>query len=718
MAYNPYDLARVARPSTPAAGGGKYALARPAPLTQNGQEEEAQNLQGLQTGKFADVQSAAAATQRANTLRSSQSLQAARGTVARAGDMSPEAALRAQDQAFASASAQNLNADNSVNQLQRQYRQDALNKAGQIEDRAYKGATDERAYQTDADRYNKDQDWKGYEADVGEENRLFGQNFQLGEQARQQGNTDRDYGEGVRRYDLGRADTKGTQAEDTRRFDLQYGASREDRASDVGFRDKQYGDSRDDVAYNRTEDRSRFDLTRGDQNSQFAQTFGANREDRAADVGFRNQQYGDSRADVADDKSFRNLQYGDSRKDTAFGQNLQTQQFGANREDAATSKDQFNQQFGANRQDAAFSQGLARDQFGASREDAADNRNRYDLSRQDANSQFDQTFGANRQDAATAKDQFSQTFGANREDAATQKDQFGQTLADSRSRYDLSRQDANSQFDQTFGANREDATAAREYQAGRDQVGDTRYDQAYTDQRGDVNYDRENATRLEGKGDELAAINSIQDPKAKQAAYNAYMNGEDVSKFITGTLYDSQGSLSKDYQSASPGEQAAAAKIDELRSYYPNKSEAEIQQMAEAERTQDRTLSRAPAEAATKTLAAESAVQRLANGTPQPGDFDTLPSVTTQSIPLGGATNEFLKSSKTGGWTKIGGTPYKLIKGGNTTPGSSRGDYAIMQDEYGAMKYLLPGGSITSTEPKAPAPKPVQLTSSTGRVIR
>jgi hypothetical protein len=115
-------------------GDNLYDLQRQAPVSEGQQLAEQQNTQGLKTGQWADVQSAQNATNRQNALRTSSALQATRGTFARSGvDTSPEAAARAQDQSFSAAEGQNLNGTNAVNQLQRQYRNDAMAQAGKNE---------------------------------------------------------------------------------------------------------------------------------------------------------------------------------------------------------------------------------------------------------------------------------------------------------------------------------------------------------------------------------------------------------------------------------------------------------------------------------------------------------------------------------------------------------------------------------------------------------
>lgn len=123
------------------------SLTAPKPLTENGVLAQKQNLNSLQTGTFAPVQSAQNATNRANMMRQYQAVQLSKGNAMR-GNMSLEAAQRGQDQALANAQSMNLDAQNSVNDLQRKYGEDALNRADTYENEAYGRAVDQRNYDT------------------------------------------------------------------------------------------------------------------------------------------------------------------------------------------------------------------------------------------------------------------------------------------------------------------------------------------------------------------------------------------------------------------------------------------------------------------------------------------------------------------------------------------------------------------------------------------
>lgn len=624
----------------------RYALTRQAPLSQNAQLADNQNLQGLKTGQFADVESARGATDRANALRSASGLQAARGTVARAGgEVSPEAALRAQDQAFASAEAQNLNASNGVNQLQRQYRQDAINQSGAIESRDQTNANNERAYQTNRD--------------------------------------DEQYS----RFGLERANTQQQQqqAVTNNQWDKSFGANREDAATakdefgqtlqnqkdqfgvTAGQNQQQITNQKDQFGQSLSDSRSRFDLSRADSNSQFDQTFGANREDAAT----QKDQFGqtlDQRDKEFGVTSGQNQQQITNQKDQ-FGQT-----YAANREDAGTAKDQFGQTLQTNKDQFAVTSGQSQQQIENQAAQAAQ-RLGYDYA---SLSQTDKEFLMKQ---VQEQGQFDVTSGQNQQQINNQVSQYGQTAADSRSRFDLSRADANTQFDKTFDAGR-----------------------------ADVNYDRTNANRLETKGDSLAEINAIQDPKAKQAAYNAYMNGEDVSQFITGTLYGDKGDLNKDYASASPAQQEIESQVDKLKSitpHEPGETSAEfdtrVRNMATQKAGADYQVSNGVAQDAALDRTVS---QKMSTGTQLSDDEKAyavrkglVNTYTAATLPTNADANA-LKGQQ----VNVDGQVYTVVGGSNAITGKTKWgldthtDYTIL--DKGGTKVYMVNGKIQSTEPK------------------
>lgn len=116
-------------------------------LTEAGGLVEDYVTQGLKTGKFADVESARGAAGRQNDLRTSQALTRAREAAVQAGHQPGTAAYqRMVDEAMAGANSANLQASNNVNQMQRNYWQDAVKRGSELEATHYDRATSERAH--------------------------------------------------------------------------------------------------------------------------------------------------------------------------------------------------------------------------------------------------------------------------------------------------------------------------------------------------------------------------------------------------------------------------------------------------------------------------------------------------------------------------------------------------------------------------------------------
>jgi hypothetical protein len=372
--------------------------------------------------------------------------------------------------------------------------------------------------------------------------------------------------------------------------------------------------------------------------------------------------------------------------------NNQASQFGqtyaAGRQDAATQRDQFGVTSNQNQQQINNQASQAAAQLGYNYATLSQADQQYFQSLAQRQSEFGVTSGQNQQQINNQASQFGVTSGMTQQQINNQAAQFQQNygldqtrVANQANQYDLSRADQNSQFATSAGMTQQQIDA---------QKGNTAYSQT------------------------MDKINSIADPKAKQAAYNAYMNGQDVSQFITGTLYDSKGGLNTAYASASPAQQALQSRIDELKALHPiQKSESglddqtqeqynyDIETQARQELQAADKLQNAPNSTATTQQTAQQAQQNLASGNVTPEAIKALPAVTAQSIPLGSKTAQFLASSQSGGWTNIGGTGYKVLSGGNTTPGKDTGDYAVLQDQSGKTMYLLKDGSITATQPKA-----------------
>lgn len=149
---------------------------------------------------------------------------------------------------------------------------------------------------------------------------------------------------------------------------------------------------------------------------------------------------------------------------------------------------------------------------------------------------------------------------------------------------------------------RNNATAERNYQTGR---ADTTYNRGIEDrnfqtERADVAYNRSETGRLEKQTQEMAAINSIEDPKARQAALNQYLTSQQGNYGSVLGLFNPDGSLKSEYASINPAQASYEQRVAELKAYYPTKTDAEIQAMAQSEREQERAVTREPIDKATK----------------------------------------------------------------------------------------------------------------------
>jgi hypothetical protein len=141
----------------------------------------------------------------------------------------------------------------------------------------------------------------------------------------------------------------------------------------------------------------------------------------------------------------------------------------------------------------------------------------------------------------------------------------------------------------------------------------------------------------------------------------------------------------------------------------PEGVKAVATKVMELQKTQD-----APVTDSTKARTLAEASERLANlapgEAPDPKDLALLPSVNAGGFPRGKDVAKWLESNTTGGWTKINGTPYQVIKGDTivTRPDSTylgigvgeRTDQITeLRDADGNSAWLLENGTITTTKP-------------------
>ncbi len=433
---------------------------------------------------------------------------------------------------------------------------------------------------------------------------------------------------------------------------------RDARANATNERDFQTG--RMDLGYDRNQDASRYADTRGDVNYQ--RGYQENR-DQIGDKRY-DQSYAATRGDTLDARNFRDLSYGDSRSDVNYQRGRDT-----------VGDQRYAQEYSDKRGDVNYDR-----TYQAGRDTVGDQR-------------YDQTYQDSRGDVAYQRGR--DTVGDARYADETAYTRGRDTVGDQR----YADSTAYSRGRDTVG----DARYADEtqYTRGRDTTADNRYNQTYADSRGDVNYNRDESKRLEGKGDVESLISSVQDPKAQNILRSTLASGGDV-KAMYNTMMDN-GTIKEGFHSDSPGTAAFKASADELKAMYPDKSDTEIRDMVKT----NYETAQAPANQAAKTRAQEDAYGRLATGKPQEGDYDQLDSITPQTLPRGSNVAKWLSESKSGGWTKIGNTPYKVVKGarrvsvvGDQFHDDRHEDYTVLQDQNGKTMYLRADGNISAKKPK------------------
>lgn len=260
------------------------------------------------------------------------------------------------------------------------------------------------------------------------------------------------------------------------------------------------------------------------------------------------------------------------------------------------------------------------------------------------------------------------------------------------------------------------ATDERNYQTERADTGYTRgvNERAYTDSRGDITYNRNKTDSLQAKTEKLAAINSIEDPKARQAAMNAYLaeqGGDSTYGAILG-MYNADGSLKPEYQSQNPAQGDYQQRIAELKAYYPGKTDAEYQAMAIKEREADRAVTRGPISEATDANTARDLVKIINSGAKlnetqlqQAIDSKAIKSYTATGLKdfVGKDGAARLAADSPGGLIAIDGQAYKVIGGDQVLTEKVLGKFGDTQEKHidytefeapdGTKKYLWSNGT-------------------------
>lgn len=238
----------------------------------------------------------------------------------------------------------------------------------------------------------------------------------------------------------------------------------------------------------------------------------------------------------------------------------------------------------------------------------------------------------------------------------------------------------------------------------------------YGDDRSDKQNSVNETSRLENKGDTLAAINSIQDPTARQAAMNAYLKGGNVREFIGG-MYEDGGQLKKTYQGETPGALKNRALEDQVRQAFTGRTNPSTGQPYSEQEIQD-YISRYSVsslenqynpvfQGADDRTTIEMEGRLAKGGRPTPEDLGRMNVTPYTAIPYSASElKNFNSTSKTGGWVKLpDGKAYKVV--GQKSPVSNPNvifndnhtDYVKLEDQDGNIVWMDRSGKMTKIEP-------------------
>lgn len=702
-----------------------FQVPRQRPLTQGAQIAEDQNTRGLATGQYADVQSAAGATDRANALRTSNALQATRGTFARSGqDFSPEAAARAQDQSFSAAEGQNLNGTNAVNQLQRQYRNDAMTNANQYESaanqRQQQGVSNDQFQQTfGANREDaataRNQFGQNYNAgreDAATARNQFGLNYNAG---REDANTSKNqFGETMaqRKNEFGVSSGQSQQQIDNQSKQFLTSQAQRDKEFGVtsGQSQQQINNQVDQYGRSLNQNQNQFDLSRGDSNSQFDKNLGQRQSEFGVTSGQNQQQ-------INNQTSQFNQNYAAGREDA----NTSKSQFDLTRGDKNS---QFNQTLGQNQQQIDNQASQAAAKMGYDYASLSQNDKQFFADKAMKESQFGVTSGQNQQQINNQASQFGQNYQAGREDAATSKNQF-----------DLTRGDKNSQFDVTSGQNQQqinnqagqfNQTLNQNASQFNDKLGQdaNQFAQNYEAGRADATTSKSQFDLTRGdkqKSMTMDEINTIQDPVARNQALKAYYSGGNVGDTISGNI-DANGQLIN--HASSPAEVKLSSAVDELKNVVPrftiangdgyeepqDQYAARLDKLARDKIGKDSAVTNGVTDTGVKSLAVSKAKDVLTTS-PQsltPDQKETLVASgdikhynTVSSVPIGQDAK-----AMTGQQVKVGNDFYTVLDGGSVITkwngygyDNNHKGYTTLTDGSGKSVYVV-DGILTKNRPQ------------------
>jgi hypothetical protein len=241
----------------------------------------------------------------------------------------------------------------------------------------------------------------------------------------------------------------------------------------------------------------------------------------------------------------------------------------------------------------------------------------------------------------------------------------------------------------------------------------------YGDIRADLQHTTDETKRLEGKGDALAFVNSIQDPKAQAAARTMYENGATTQQ-ITAAIFDSYGAVGNKYRSASPGTVEAQGLLDRVTAALQGQvnpktgqlyTDAEIKAKAAEYAVGGLENEYRPITEGTKKAEADAIVEKLRTGaklTPEEETAavksGTIPEYTAANLPRGGGNQSV--ADLVGKPVNIGGKVYTVVKSDTTRTGAGtfttqyrHTDWTEVKDQSGKSWYVY-DGKLNEKPPK------------------
>ncbi len=199
-------------------------------------------------------------------------------------------------------------------------------------------------------------------------------------------------------------------------------------------------------------------------------------------------------------------------------------------------------------------------------------------------------------------------------------------------------------------------------------------------------------TETMSRTEAAAYINSIEDPKARQAAWNEFAQGRDP-RASAGKMFDETGTLREGYRSETAPQADINSRKEELRLLNPTMSDEELTRKAVEEIRGERAAQNRPVETANRT-AADADVQRTVETARNKGtalsaeDFQAglqsgaIKNYTPSSLP-------FRDQASPGTTFAVNGEQYQSLKTARLFKSSStHRDIVVAQKADGSIVYL------------------------------